>query len=108
MAHEPSGVVLNLQRPVQLVAADALLAGAQQVDRLKPLVQRRVAVLENRSDAHRELLAAVPALLEAVANNAFRVLLAGLRVHALQRIDAIQAAAVRTDRTIGPKNGLQL
>ena len=74
------------------------------MDRLQPLVQRRVAVFEDGADAHRELLAAVPALLEAVALDAFRVLLAGLGADALERVDAIQAAAMRADRTIRPQD----
>ena len=78
------------------------------MDCLKPLVERRVAVLEHRADADGELLAAVAALLEAVANDAFGVLLAQLAADALQGIDAIQGTAVRAHRTIGPKNGLQL
>ena len=78
------------------------------MDGLQPLVQRGVAVLEHRADADRELLAAMAALLEAVALDAFRVLLAGLGADALQGVDAIHAAAMRADRTIRPEDGLQL
>jgi hypothetical protein len=72
------------------------------MDRLEPLVQRGVTVLEDGADARRELLAAVAALLEPVAFNAFRVLLAGFGPDALQRIDAIHSATMRAHWTVWP------
>ena len=43
---------------MQLVTTHALLGRTKQVDSLKPPIERNVAPLENRSDCHRELLAA--------------------------------------------------
>ena len=57
MAHEPSCFERHAKRAVQLVAADPFLAGAQEVGRLEPQMQRDVARLKYRSDANRELLA---------------------------------------------------
>jgi hypothetical protein len=54
------------------------LAGNDQVDRLKHLVKRHAGMLENRADLRGELLAALATLFEAVAESAFRVLLARL------------------------------
>ena len=59
---EPCRLVLDLKDAVQLVGADTLFAGAHEVDGLQPLRQRQVAFLEDRTNADRELLAAVGAL----------------------------------------------
>jgi hypothetical protein len=93
---------------VELVAGDALLAGCQQMDRLEPLVEGSVAVLEHGSDAHRELLAAVAALLETEALDAVRVFLARLGADALEGIDAVQRATMRAHRTFRPQDRFQL
>src|ERR1700739_470495 len=58
MAHEPCRLHGDFQRAAQLMAADALLARAEQERRLKPLVQRNVALLENSADLDGKLLAA--------------------------------------------------
>ena len=89
---------------MELVRADVLLAGAHEVDRLKPLMQWCVAVLKDRSDAHGELLSAVTTLPQAVADHALGVLLGRLGADALQLVDAPHGAAVRTDRTIRPQH----
>ena len=102
VAQEPRGLVLDLQSALQLLRADALLGRTHQVDGLKPLVQGQVAFLEDGADADRELLAAGGALLEAVADHAFRVLLGGLRADALQVIDLADDAAVRARRLAIP------
>lgn len=75
---------------------------------LQPLVQRCVAVLENRANADGKLLAAVAALLQAVTLDAFGVLLAGLGANALQGIDPIHAAAVGANGAFRPQYCLQL
>ena len=102
MAHEPRALVLDLQYPVQLMRADALLGRAKKVEGLQPHVQVNVARLENRANANRKLLTAVAALFQTVANDAFRVLLARFAAHAFKRIDPLFAAAVRAYRTIRP------
>ena len=83
MAHEPSGLQRHAQRAVKLVGADAFLAGTHQINSLKPERQRNVAILEHRTLAGGELAPADGTLLQAVANHAFRVLLARLRADAL-------------------------
>lgn len=69
---------------------------------LEPLVQRDMAGLENCTDANRELLTAVAALLKAGALDAPWIFLARFGADALQLIDAIFAVAVRADRTVRP------
>ena len=108
MAHGPRGVVLDLQNAVQLMTVDALLGSDQEVDCLKSLVQWSVAVFEDCADAHRELLQAVAALLEAEALGAFRVLPAGLGADSMNRVNTIHGAAARADRTIGPHDVFKL
>src|SRR4051794_31816083 len=44
---------------MELMGTDTFLAGRQQVCGLEPLVQRNLAVFENRVDGHSELLAAL-------------------------------------------------
>jgi hypothetical protein len=79
---------------VKLVAADALFAGAKQVHRLQPQVHRDVAVLENGSDLHGELLAALVALVKANAGR--------LTGHLA---NAVKAAAVGAYRALRPYAG---
>jgi hypothetical protein len=55
MHHKPSGFVGNFQRPMQLMGAKALFAGSQQMSRLKPFIQRNLAVLKNCPDRYTEL-----------------------------------------------------
>ena len=98
----------DFQDAVKLMAADALLAGHHQVNGLQPLVQRNVAFFKDRANAHSELLAALCALFEAVALDAFRVLLGCFGANASQRIDLAAVAAVRADRTIGPDDAFDM
>ena len=67
-----------------------------------------MARLENRADAHRELLAAFATLLEAVALYAFRVLFGRLRTDAFQLIDFAGIAAMGAVRAVRPDNLFQL
>ena len=67
MRHEPSGFQGHAQGPVQLVRANALLAGAHQVDSLKPKVQLDMACLEDGPDLDGKGLAAGVALVSANA-----------------------------------------
>jgi hypothetical protein len=108
MSQEPGRLVLHFQNAGQLVGADALLAGNHQVDGLQHFVQRHTGMLEHSADLDGELLAALTALFQAVANNAFRVLQAGLGAHAREIIDpASNRSTVRADNAISPKDAFQ-
>jgi hypothetical protein len=72
-----------------LVARNTLLAGTQEIHRLKPQVHRDVAVLENSPDFHGELFAALVALVEA---NTGRL--------TMDLADAVKPAAMRANRPI--------
>jgi hypothetical protein len=89
--HEPRGFQGNAKGPVELVAADALLAGAKQNHRLKPNVHRDVAGLEDGPDLYGEGLTAVVALIDADAG-----------ALALQLGDPVQTAALGADRAMRP------
>ena len=57
VCHKPCGFVRYLQRPMELMGADALLAGRHQERGLEPLMERNMAGLEHGSDLGREILA---------------------------------------------------
>src|SRR5262249_38335335 len=57
--HEPRRLVSHTENAVDLVAADALLAGTDQVRLQPPLVQRDLGPLENGAHGHGELRTAV-------------------------------------------------
>ena len=61
----PRGFHAASKHPLKLPGADAFLAGAKQVDGLQPQVQRQVTILEDRTHAHGERLAAGVALAQA-------------------------------------------
>jgi len=88
---EPRALVRDTERPVDLVGAATLLRGAQEIDRLKHLVQRDLGALEDGADLDRELLAAIGALPQAEPALAEIVVLAG------------HGAAVRANRAFGPQ-----
>src|SRR5579863_9426664 len=98
MAHEPSSLQRDAKRTRKLIAGNTLLAGAQQKCRLQPNVQRDRTVFEDGSLSHSELLAAVVALFQAKPFPTFLVL------HAMERLDATHATAVRTNRTVRPND----
>jgi hypothetical protein len=89
MRHEPSRFVGHAEHAVDLMAADAFLAGAEQVHRLKPQVQRDMRRMENRADRDAELALAraAPPQAGAPAPN--------LR-------DPVETAAARAYRTMRP------
>src|SRR5580700_536566 len=67
MKHEPCRLVVSLnfsvfvlapKIPPELMRAHALFAGAEKMNRQKPLVQRNLAIFEDRADANREGFAA--------------------------------------------------
>lgn len=92
MSHEPSALVGDPEHSVKLMGAHALLAGAEQVNREEPLVQRNMAIRENRSDRHGELLSARLALVDARARlgtrlrrQLVRLIGAAMRAHGSRR-----------------------
>ena len=95
--HKPGRLILYVQCPHELVAAEALLAGHQQVDGLHPIGQRDVAVLEHGPDRGMELLLAGIALERAE----FGAL-------AVQATDTARVAAVDAYRAIRPDDAFQL
>lgn len=68
--------------------------------RLQEFVERDTAILKDRADLDRELLLAVAAAIEAVADALF-----GLR---LDLGDPVHSAAVRANWTVRPQNGLKM
>jgi len=97
MRHEPSGLVGHAKRAVELMAADALLAGAHEMRSEHPLVQRDFAALEHCADRDGELRAAVAAEIQA------RTM--GLT---LEKAISRYATAMRTNRAIRPAYGFQM
>jgi hypothetical protein len=93
---------------MQLVGADALLAGHHEVDGLEHLVERHAGMLEHGAHLHGELLTALATLLEAVTHDAFGVLDRGLRTDARQIVHtASDHAAMRAGNPIGPNDAFQ-
>ncbi len=97
MAHEPSRLEWHAENTVELMAADAFLRRSEEMQRLEPLGHRYVAVLKDRPDLDRELLAAGSALSEANA-----------RARARQRVSAVDHATVGADRTIRPQESFDM
>jgi hypothetical protein len=94
VAHEPRGFHPHAQGALKLAGADAFLGRAHQVDRLKPIAQRRMAVLEDGPHLHGEGLTALVALPEANTS--------GLAVEAADLL-LVAVPAVRADGAGGPK-----
>ena len=65
MFHKPCRLVSDLQRAVQMVSTDALLAGCHEVRGLKPDAQLDVAALKNGTDRDREFALAGAAAAQA-------------------------------------------
>ena len=107
MAGKPRRLERTAQRPVKLIAGNALLTGTHQVSRLEPLVQLQVACLENGPLSAGELAATVVTLPKAVPLDAVRVLLARLGADALERVDAVSRATVRAGRALRPQDRLK-
>ena len=96
MREEPCTLVLNAENAVKLMRTNALLRRAKKIDRLKHLMQREVGRLENRANLHRELLAAIGALVKANAGFAQIIMLAAYR------------AAMRANRAFRPQNAFEM
>src|SRR5258708_4287436 len=101
--HRPRALVrAKPEHPLNLGCGDALLARAHQVPSYEPEAQRDMAVLEDRSERDRELLAAFRALEQAFAD-----------LLGLVRLDSVEAvlaavAAMRADRTLRPAHRFQV
>src|SRR3546814_20944920 len=77
------------------------------MDGLQHQVKRHAGMLEHGADLHGELLAALAPLFQAVADSAFRVLLARLAENARQIIDTTAAdTAIRADNAVRPHDAL--
>src|SRR5579872_1446762 len=81
---------------MKLMGTHSLLAGAQQMESIEPLVQWNVAVLENRADRNAELFPTRLALPDALASMGF------LAYFRLQFRGFADHTAMWTHRTIGP------
>src|SRR4051794_28842727 len=97
MAQEPRALERDAEQTVELVGADALFGRAKQMERLEPLVERNVAVLENRADLDGELLTAGGALAEADPS-----------ARTFQSVCAADDATVRAYRAIRPQHRLDM
>jgi hypothetical protein len=105
VSQKPSGLVIHLQNPVQLMGAEALLAGTDQVNRLQAFVQRDMCRLKNGTDLDRELLAALFRVALPQAGPDFAV----FALHALKTTRFPNGAAMRANRlAIGPDNPFQM
>jgi hypothetical protein len=90
--HEPSRFLRNPDFLGELHGRNALARRHKQVHRVNPLVQRNVAALEDRPGAHREVLFALVAAVEATS----------------PCCDALAHTAHRATRAIGPKPPLKI
>lgn len=95
---EPRALIGDAKRPVDLVAADALLRGTQEVDGLEHLVERDMGALKYGADLDGELLAAL--LLGALPQTP-----AGLGQVVVLRVER---TTMRTDRAIRPELRLEV
>jgi hypothetical protein len=99
MGEEPSGFHAAFEHALNLPGADSLLAGAHEMDDLQPKMQRQMAVLKDGPHPDGEGLLAGVAFPKAKAG--------GLALKAADLL-SIRVAAMRADRTIGPKHRLDM
>jgi hypothetical protein len=92
MSQKPRGLQATAKRPMQLSSRDALLAGAEQVNCLKPEMQGDMRGLKKSSRPHRERLAARAAFPEA-----------GPSALAFQQRCFTNRTAMRANRAVRPK-----
>ena len=95
MAQEPSGLVCDLERAVELVGANALLARGHEREGLKPDVKLDVAAFHDGLGGHGEVLAA---LLGVAAPDA----------SLLGRVVAPNRPAMRAHRLASPTEGFEV
>ncbi len=109
MRQKPSRLVSDLQNSVQLVSRNALLAARHQIGCLEHLVERHPRVFENRANLHRELLATLTALFQAVAKRALWAFLRRLTANARQIVNpTTDNSTVRTYRFGTPDNAFEI
>ena len=94
MRHEPSRLIGDTKRTVELMGADALFASVDERERHQPLIERDFAVFKDGSDRNGELLTASVALVQAGAG--------GLRREAC---NMAVFAAMGADGTVRPVDG---
>jgi hypothetical protein len=97
MGKEPSGLHAAREHPLNLAGRNALLAGAHQMDNLKPKMKLQVRGLKNGSHPHSEGLLAGIALVKADASS-----------FALKPANPIRATAMAANRAIRPKLALNI
>src|SRR3546814_20486471 len=79
------------------------------MDGLQHQVKRHAGMLEHGADLHGELLAALATLFQAVADSAFRVLLARLAANARQIIDTTaDDTAMRAANAVRPNDDFEV
>src|SRR3990167_1307282 len=64
MGHVPSGFIGNRKLPLKLFRGDALLRGANHVDRQEPLGEGQMGVVEDGPHGYGELISALKASVE--------------------------------------------
>jgi len=96
VGEEPSALIGDLKRAVELVGAHALLATAHQVHGLKPDMQGKFGLFKDRTHANCELLFAIATLFQAHTDALFHV--------GLNYANSARAAAMRANWTLRPKN----
>lgn len=95
--HEPRRLIRHTEHALQLLGANALLAGRHELHGLKPYVQRDLGALEDGPDRDRKLAAAVLALEQART--------VGLALKAV--VIRAYHAAMRAYRTVRPADILK-
>lgn len=110
VAQMPCGFHAAIQHPLKLARRYAFLRRAKQMDCLKPHPQRKVAILKNRTLAHRKGgTTAGVALAQADNLDALRMLHTRLGVNALQAANLFrQRTAMRTNRAFRPNLGFDV
>src|ERR1700733_1480794 len=99
VGEEPSGFHAARKHPLDLIGGNSFLAGAHQVDDLKPQMQRQVGALEDGSLPNGELSLALVALVKAKTS--------GLAFHLANAL-CVGVTAMRAYRTIRPKPALDI
>jgi hypothetical protein len=100
MTNKPGSLQLYLKDASQLVRRDTLLAAAQKMEGLKPLVQRQIARIKDGPFPYRERLAAFAAFLEPIALDPFWMLLILLGANTPEDIEILPDSAARAYRAI--------
>jgi hypothetical protein len=96
---EPSGFHAARKHPLDLIGGDALLAGAHQVDNLKPQMQGKVGTLKDGSLPNGEVALALVAFMKAKAG--------GFALHLADAL-GIGIAAMRASGAVRPKPALDI